>query len=88
MWFVYVLRCANGHLNTGCTENLDDRISRHATGYVTATKMRRPVVLATYISFTNKYKAPDFERHLKTGSLEPSSTNDLYNNHASHRSRH
>ncbi len=41
---------------------------RHQSGYVPATKDRSPVKLITFITFTDKYKAFDFERYLKTGS--------------------
>ena len=65
---VYILKCADGKLYTGCTENLEERLERHNNGYVPATKDRRPVKLATHIVFTNKYKAYEFERYLKSGS--------------------
>ena len=68
MWFVYVLRCADGNLYTGCTENLDERLKRHHAGHVPATKLRLPAVLITYIAFSDKYKAFEFERYLKGGS--------------------
>ena len=66
--YVYILRCADGKPYTGCTKNLDDRLSRHSRGSVPATKNRRPVQLETYIAFSNKYQAFDFEKYLKTGS--------------------
>ena len=68
MWFVYILRCSDGNLYTGCTENLDERLKRHNAGHVPATKLRLPVALRTYIAFTDKYKAFEFEKYLKTGS--------------------
>ena len=68
MWIVYILKCADGQYYTGCTSNLDDRMNRHRGGYVPATKDRRPVELITFTVFTDKYKAFDFERYLKTGS--------------------
>ena len=68
MWFVYILRCSDGHLYVGCTSDMNDRFRRHASGYVPATKMRLPVVLVTYIAFTDKYKAFAFEKYLKGGS--------------------
>ena len=68
MWFVYILRCADGNLYTGCFQNLEDRLKRHASGQVIATKPRLPVELLTYIAFTDKYKAFQFERYLKGGS--------------------
>lgn len=68
MWFVYILRCSDGYLYTGCTENLDERLKRHNAGYVPATKFRLPVELITYIAFTDNYKAFEFEKYLKGGS--------------------
>ena len=68
MWFVYILKCSDGNLYTGCTEDIDERLKRHNSGYVPATKLRLPVVLITYIAFTDKYKAFAFEKYLKGGS--------------------
>ena len=68
LWFVYILKCSNGELYTGCTNNLEDRIKRHNLGQVITTKNILPVELVTYIAFTDKYKAYDFEKYLKKGS--------------------
>ena len=43
-------------------------IRRHNKGENTYTKTRRPVVLITYIAFSDKYKAINFEKYLKSGS--------------------
>ena len=67
-YFVYVLRCADKNLYTGCTENLDERFQRHKKGHVPATANRLPVKLVAYIAFGNKYKAFEFEKYLKSGS--------------------
>ncbi len=53
---------------TGCTNNLEDRICRHNSGQVIATKEYLPVELVIYIVFRNKYKAYNFEKYLKQGS--------------------
>ena len=68
MWIVYILKCADGKFYTGCTSHLDDRIKRHHAGEVPSTKNRLPVILITYIVFSEKQKAYDFEKYLKTGS--------------------
>ena len=68
MWFVYILRCSDGNLYTGCTSDVDERLLRHNSGQVPATKLRLPVILITYIAFTDKYKAFEFEKYLKGGS--------------------
>lgn len=65
---VYILRCADEKPYTGCAENLEERLGRHNNGYVPATKDRRPVKLITYIVFSDKYKAFEFEKYLKSGS--------------------
>ena len=68
MEFVYILKCADNTYYTGHTANLDERIKRHNKGEIIYTKTRRPVVLVTYLAFSNKYKAIDFEKYLKSGS--------------------
>ncbi len=68
MWYVYILKCFDNELYTGCTNDLKDRINRHTNGYVPATKGRRPFELKNYIAFIDKYKAFEFEKYLKSGS--------------------
>lgn len=46
-WVVYVLRCADGSLYTGITDDLGARLAAHAAGKgARYTRSRRPVVLA------------------------------------------
>lgn len=45
-WFVYLLRCADGTLYCGCTNDLGRRIERHFRGSVKYTRGRLPVELA------------------------------------------
>ena len=46
-WNVYLLRCRDGSLYTGITNDLDRRIAMHQTGKASAdTRARRPVLLA------------------------------------------
>jgi len=68
MYYVYILKCSNGQPYTGCTDNLKERIERHNSGYVPATKPLLPIKLVSYFAFTNKYTAFDFEKYLKSGS--------------------
>ena len=68
MWFVYLLKCSDGTVYTGCTSNLENRLLRHEKGQVNYTKTRLPFALVTYIAFSDKYKAYEFERYLKSGS--------------------
>jgi len=68
MHYVYLLKCADGTTYTGCTSNLDARLERHNKKQVHYTSSRLPVTLITYIAFSEKHKAFDFERYLKSGS--------------------
>ena len=68
MWTVYILKCADGNFYTGCTSDLDERMRRHHGGEVSATQNRLPLVLVTFIVFSEKQKAYNFEKYLKTGS--------------------
>lgn len=68
MWTVYILKCGDDKFYTGCTGDLDERIKRHQSGHVPSTQHRLPVTLITYVVFSDKQKAFDFEKYLKTGS--------------------
>ncbi len=65
---VYILKCVDGKPYTGYTENLEERLERHDNGYVPATENRLPIELIAYINFSDKYKAFEFEKYLKSGS--------------------
>jgi len=69
MYYVYILKCADGHPYVGCTNNLKDRLRRYNIGRIAATINRLPVklVVVVYVSFQNKYSAYNFEKYLKTG---------------------
>ena len=68
MWYVYLLKCSDGTIYTGCTSNIEERLKRHRSKQVSYTKTRLPVELVTYIAFSDKYKAYNFEKYLKSGS--------------------
>ena len=68
MWFVYVLKCADETSYVGCTTDIFGRVKYHHRDKVYYTKDKTPVELITYISFSNKYKAFEFEKYLKSGS--------------------
>ena len=68
MHYVYLLICNDGKSYAGCTSDLKDRIKRHKSGNIPATKERLPLRLVGYIAFESKYKAFDFEKYLKSGS--------------------
>ena len=45
-WFLYILRCHNGSLYTGVTNNLERRIKMHQEGKAAKyTRTRRPIEL-------------------------------------------
>lgn len=68
MYYVYILKCSDEKTYIGCTDNMDDRLKRHQSGWVPATKNRLPIKLHFYMAFDDKYKAFNFEKYLKSGS--------------------
>jgi len=68
MYFVYILKLFNNKTYIGCTNELKDRVKRHNTRRVNATKYFTPVKLISYFAFSNKYTAFNFEKYLKSGS--------------------
>ena len=67
-YYVYILQCKDESHYVGCTNSLESRLLHHQRGYNHYTKSRRPVNLQTCIAFTDKQKAYEFERYLKSGS--------------------
>jgi putative endonuclease len=68
MQTVYILKCNDGLFYTGCTSDLDKRVSRHNAGYIESTRSKLPVVLIFSCAFMDMKKAFDFEKYLKSGS--------------------
>jgi putative endonuclease len=68
MWFVYILKCVDGSSYVGCTTDILRRFEEHNSHKVHYTKDKTPVILVTYIAFSNKYQAFEFEKYLKSGS--------------------
>jgi len=69
MWYyVYILELSNKKHYVGCTINIKERFTRHSRGYVPATKRYRPLRLLWCCSFSDRYKAYQFEKYLKSGS--------------------
>ena len=68
MWYVYILKCSDNSFYTGCTNGLEERLKRHNNQQVQYTKDKLPLELVTYIAFSDKYKAYNFEKYLKSGS--------------------
>ncbi|KKT14625.1 MAG: excinuclease ABC C subunit domain-containing protein [Parcubacteria group bacterium GW2011_GWC1_43_30] len=67
MYYVYSLKCKDGFY-VGCTDNIDERLERHRKSHVPATEDRLPIDLEFYVAISNKYKAFEFEKYLKSGS--------------------
>ena len=66
MNYTYIVRCRDGSLYTGWTNNLEKRIKDHNNGRgAKYTKSRRPVLLAYYEEFATKEEAMRREWEIK-----------------------
>ena len=66
MNYTYIVRCRDGSLYTGWTNNLEKRLKDHNSGRgAKYTKSRRPVLLAYYEEFATKEEAMRREREIK-----------------------
>jgi predicted GIY-YIG superfamily endonuclease len=66
VWFVYILRCADGSLYIGETGNLAWRLQAHNEGPACGfTARRRPVVLVYAEEYPSREAAVKRERQLK-----------------------
>lgn len=67
MYFVYILKCADGTLYTGITNNLANRLNAHNNLITGAkyTRMRRPVALVYSESYETKSLAMKREFTIK-----------------------
>ncbi len=64
-----MLKCADGTFYTGCTTNLEQRMTQHIEGvYDGYTKRRRPVQLVWFEEFRDIREAIDAERQIKKWS--------------------
>ena len=64
--YTYILRCSDGTLYTGYTNNLKKRVRDHNSGKgAKYTKTRRPVQLVYYEVYENKTDAMSREWHIK-----------------------
>jgi putative endonuclease len=64
--YTYILKCSDGSLYTGWTNNLDKRVEDHNSGKgAKYTRSRRPVVLAYYEQFETKEEAMRREWEIK-----------------------
>jgi putative endonuclease len=68
MYYVYVLHSGkDGKLYVGSTPDLKKRLVKHQTGYVRATKNRRPLKLIYYEAYILRKDALRREKYLKSG---------------------
>jgi putative endonuclease len=67
MYFVYILYSEKDNdLYVGCTSDIKERLKRHNSGQVLATKYRKPFVCIHLETFNSKDEAFNRERFLKT----------------------
>jgi len=52
----------------GITSDLKSSLTAHNKGRSTHTSKYKPFKLVTYVAFSNKEKAQEFEKYLKSGS--------------------
>ena len=66
MNYTYIVRCSDGTLYTGWTNNLEKRIAAHNSGTgAKYTKSRRPVELVYFEKFETKQEAQSREARIK-----------------------
>ncbi|MCB0735273.1 MAG: GIY-YIG nuclease family protein [Flavobacteriales bacterium] len=67
-WCVYLLRCVDGTIYTGCSSNLAKRLNDHQNGRVKYTKSLQPIELICVLYFNDRNLAYKFEKYMKSGS--------------------
>jgi putative endonuclease len=70
MYYVYLLESESvpGRRYVGLSSDLKRRFQDHNTGKSPHTAKYKPWRLATYLAFSTRSKAEEFERYLKSGS--------------------
>ena len=64
--YTYILKCADGSLYCGWTNNLEKRLSAHNADTASKyTRTRRPVEFAYFEQFETKQEAMSREYHIK-----------------------
>ena len=68
--YVYILQSEQGpeHYYVGLTDNLKERLKRHNAGEMSHTSKFQPWRIKTAIAFTDRERAVEFERYLKSAS--------------------
>ena len=69
-YYVYILQSEknSNRFYTGFTENMETRLKDHNRGKNPHTSEYAPWKIKTAVAFTDRQKAMDFERYLKTAS--------------------
>ena len=69
-FYTYILqsKSASSRFYVGSTEDLEDRLKRHNDGSTPHTAKFRPWRIKTAIAFTDRQRALNFEKYLKTAS--------------------
>ena len=70
IYFLYILKCADGTYYTGMTNNLERRLWEHESGVKgdAYTYSRRPVELQFYEEFNDVKQCIEFEKKIKKWS--------------------
>ncbi|MDB4978387.1 MAG: Excinuclease subunit-like [Candidatus Peribacteria bacterium] len=70
MYYVYILESVLNahHWYVGMTTDLQRRLAEHNAGESIHTNKFKPWRIKSYLAFTDKEKAENFERYLKTQS--------------------
>jgi len=72
IYYIYILKCSDGLLYTGFTNDLDRRFLEHQEGKnsTSFTYSRRPVELIFFQEFTDVNQAIYFEKKIKKWSAK------------------
>ena len=65
MWYVYILKCRNGSLYTGITNNVNKRFKDHLNGSARYTSYNPPIKILYKEALDNKSKAAKREAQIK-----------------------
>lgn len=69
MYKVYILESLKDRSKyVGITQNLKNRLTEHNSGETKSNKSKLPYQLLWYCAFSDKYKAYEFEKYLKSSS--------------------
>jgi putative endonuclease len=68
--YIYILQSEidADRFYVGLTDDLHDRLKRHNAGEVIHTSKSRPWHIKTAVAFTDRKRAAEFERYLKSAS--------------------